>query len=198
MPPAGEEPNFAREEYLALSDQKAADFRTITGAVPTLFTVSGAIFVGGLTQASAFAVVTATGPMLLAVYQMAQNSRLQLTMTTFLSVCVPPAAFSFEAHAPAVRETVWKEKGWNERFGAFKRPSAYNTWLKITIALGLLIDAFPLLAGLDEWEIASPAGLVLLLAGGWWVWHTISLIESERETWTAEWERELKAHQRER
>jgi hypothetical protein len=189
-----ESSDFARQEYLALSDQKAADFRTITGAVPTLFTVAGAIFVGGLTQHSAFAIVTATGPMLLAVYQMAQNSRLQLTMSTFLAVCGPTDTFSFEQHVPPVRKEVWREKGWNSRRGAFNRPSAYNTWLKITIALGITIDAFPWIAKLDQWPEAGAVGLALLATGVWWVWHTISLIEGERELWTEQWQLELNAH----
>ena len=90
------ESEFQRQEYLALSEQKAADFRTITAAVPTLFTASGAIFVAGVTQAAAYAVVLAPIPMLLAVYQMAQNSRLQLTMSSFLAVSSPTSGFSFE------------------------------------------------------------------------------------------------------
>jgi len=194
MSPSFETSDFARREYLALSDQKAADFRTITGAVPTLFTVAGAIFVGGLTQHSAFAIVTATGPMLLAVYQMAQNSRLQLTMSTFLAVCAPTDTFSFEQHVPSVRREVWRRKEWDSLRGAFKRPSAYTTWLKITIALGITIDAFPWLAKFDEWPEASGLGLVLLAAGAWWVWRTISLIEGERELWTELWQVELNAH----
>jgi hypothetical protein len=189
-----ESSDYARQEYLLLSDQKAADFRTITGAVPTLFTVAGAIFVGGLTQHSAFAVVTATGPMLLAVYQMAQNSRLQLTMSTFLAVCAPTDTFSFEQHVPSVRTEVWEKKGWHTPRGALKRPSAYNTWLKITIVLGLTIDAFPLIAQLDEGLEASAVGLVLLVVGVCWVWRTISLIEGERELWTEQWQHELSNH----
>jgi hypothetical protein len=194
MPQPFESSDFARQEYFALSDQKAADFRTITGAVPTLFTVAGAIFVGGLTQHSAFAIVTATVPMLLAVYQMAQNSRLQLTMSTFLAVCAPTDTFSFEQHVPSVREEVWKKKGWDTPRGALNRPSAYNTWLKIAIVLGITIDAFPLLAHLDEGLEASAVGLALLVVGAWLVWHTISLIERERELWTERWQQELSNH----
>jgi hypothetical protein len=189
-----ESSDFARQEYLALSDQKAADFRTITGAVPTLFTVAGAIFVGGLTQHSAFAIVTATGPMLLAVYQMAQNSRLQLTMSTYLAVCAPTDTFSFEQHVPSVRKEVWKERGWDTPLGALKRPSAYNTWLKITIALGLTIDAFPWIAQLDEGLKASAVGFAWLVGGACWVWRTISLIEGERKLWTEQWQHELNKH----
>jgi hypothetical protein len=125
MPSDAAESEFQRQEYLALSEQKAADFRTITAAVPTLFTASGAIFVAGVTQEAAYAVSLAPIPMLLAVYQMAQNSRLQLTMSTFLAVSSPTQGFNFEEHASKVRKKVWEAKKWDRGFGVLKRPSAY-------------------------------------------------------------------------
>jgi hypothetical protein len=194
MPGDAEESEFQRQEYLALSEQKAADFRTITAAVPTLFTASGAIFVAGVTQEVAYAVSLAPIPMLLAVYQMAQNSRLQLTMSTFLAVSSPTKGFNFEEHASKVRKKVWEAKEWDRGFGVLKRPSAYITWLKVTVVLGVVIDAFPGAAGLSHWPEATVAGGVLFVAGAAWVWHVISQIEGEREIWTDEWKRARDAH----
>jgi hypothetical protein len=190
------ESEFQRQEYLALSEQKAADFRTITAAVPTLFTASGAIFVAGVTQAAAYAVVLAPIPMLLAVYQMAQNSRLQLTMSSFLAVSSPTSGFSFEEHASKVRKRVWEARRWDRGIGVLQRPSAYITWLKVTVLLGIVIDAFPGAAGLSHWPQATVGGVVLLVAGAAWVWHVMSQIEGERATWTDEWRRERATHSR--
>lgn len=75
-----------KEEFLALSNQKADDWREITRIGASFLGIAGVFITAGLAKGSAWVVILAPLPMFLGVLQMSRNARLQLQLITYLSV----------------------------------------------------------------------------------------------------------------
>lgn len=172
---------------------------------PTLFGVAGAIFAAGAAGDEAWVVVLSPLPLFLGVFHMIRNANLQLQMITYLSAHSPTSEAHWERDIAAVRPAVWaameqrgvagwvrcrfpKRKRWAQLAAWVTRPSAWNTWLVIAVVISALIFATAALVGYEDWEYATPTGLVVtgcvvaVLSG------QARTIERDRRRWDAAWQ----------
>jgi hypothetical protein len=200
--------HLSEQEYLTLSDQKAEDWRTITQVNPALFGVAGVLFAAGVSEEVAWATVMSPLPLLLGVFHMVRNAKLQLPMITYLATHTPFGSASWEHDIAIVRPRFWKRKaatGLSNRvrrlgrmgprvadeLSRLSRPSAWNTWLAVTLLVGVAADLFPVLAGHNQGWIAFGAGIGALIAGSVLVGSQAKTIEDDRDLWTELWEQYL-------
>jgi len=194
-----------KEEFLALSDQKAADWRAITQMSTSFLAFAGALFAAGVGQRAAFVVVLVPVPLFFGVFHMIRNARLQLQMTTYLAVFAPKSTASWERDIAEVRPRFWshpsrpqwimdaRERARDHQVIAhvlrfIAEPSAWHTWIEIALIVGFLIDLVPLLAeGYENACAAFALGLALLVAGTAISIVAASRVEPTRELWTQLW-----------
>lgn len=198
-------PSLDKEEFLALSDQKAADWRAITQMSTAFLAFAGALFAAGVGQRAAFVVILTPVPLLFGVFHMIRNARLQLQMITYLAAFSPFEGVSWERDIAAVRPRFWKgstkpawiEKG-QKRYAdnevashllrSLAEPSAWHTWIEIALVVGIMVDLVPLFAdGYEAAWLAFGVGIALLLAGAWVCVRGGSKIESTRKSWEGLW-----------
>jgi hypothetical protein len=197
-------PSLDKEEFLALSNQKADDWREITRISASFLGISAAFFTAGLAKGSAWVIVLSPIPLLLGVLQMTRNARLQLQMITYLSVFSPFGATSWEKDISFIRPRFWEEakKGvlaikierlkWTHGKALARHitnPSAWDLWLVIAALVGVGIDSVPLFVGLGDDLAAFGVGLLTIAAGSYLLYRDIARIEPERTRWLALWER---------
>lgn len=179
-------PRLSEGEYRSLSDQKAADFRTIVQLNPGLLAVTGAIFAAGLSQKSTVAIALCPAPLLLAVFQLVRNAELQLQMTTYLAVFAPLAGGSWERDIAAVRPRYWARQ---RRFGQYiRRASGWNVWILAGFVITETIVAFPWLASFADGPTTFVAASVVNVCASLYLFDTSRRIERERDVWTELWE----------
>lgn len=195
-------PPLNQEEFLALSNQKADDWREITAISASFLAIAAAFFTAGVSKNSAWLIVMSPAPLQLGVLQMTRNARLQLQLTTYLAAFTPFADTSWEKDVAVVRRRFWAEAK-DGRIASKLRasklqpaktlarhitnPSAWDLWLLISLLVGIGVDAVPLFLGLDDDLAAFLAGLFLLSLGTFWLARDIARIEPERERWEALW-----------
>jgi hypothetical protein len=191
--------SLSPEEYAALSDQKAQDWRSISEVNPTLFGVAGAIFAAGVAQHQAFVVALAPVPLFLGIWHMVRHARLQLQMITYLATH-PGSGASWEQDVAVVRRRFWERHrragpSWlhdaNGQLPAWlsrlMRPSAWNTWLTIAVLVALVDNLIPLFSGYGNWGWALLVGITVSAAlAAVIVWQS-ARIEPERDEWTQLW-----------
>src|SRR4051794_10478583 len=100
--------NLSIDEYRSLSDQKAADWRSISDVNPTLFGVAGAIFAAGVAQRQPEVVALSPLALYLGVWHMIRHARLQLSLITYLAT-YSPEDVSWERDIAQVRPRIWQE-----------------------------------------------------------------------------------------
>jgi hypothetical protein len=193
-----------REEFLALSNQKADDWREITAISASFLAIAAAFFTAGVTKNSAWIIVIAPLPLQLGVLQMTRNARLQLQLSTYLATFTPFPDTSWEKDVAVVRPRFWAEA--NDGTVASKlraskskaaqtlarhitNPSAWDLWLMISLLVGIGVDSVPLFLGLDDDLGAFLLGLVLLSLGAFGLARDIARIEPERKRWEELWVR---------
>jgi hypothetical protein len=194
------QPSISPEEYKALSDQKAQDWRAISEVNPTLFGVAGAIFAAGVAQSNAFVVALAPVPLFIGVWHMTRHARLQLQMITYLAVFAP-AGMSWERDVAAVRPLFWeraRSKGPRflrandglqpEWLARLLRPSAWYTWLAISLVIALVATIIPPISGYSSagYAVLLGAGIAAVASGI--VIRQARQVEPDREVWTKLWE----------
>jgi hypothetical protein len=178
---------LSNDEYLTLSDQKADDWRSISNVTPTLFGVAGAIFAAGVAQRQPEVVALSPLPLYLGVWHMIRHARLQLSMTTYLATHGENT--SWERDIADVRPRFWEEGRGNKPawVAELMRPSAWNTWLIITIVISALAIAVPPLADYPDYSRGIQIGLVVLvLATAVLCWQARK-VEQDRVIWTRLW-----------
>ena len=193
-----------RGEFLALSDQKADDWREITRISYTFLGIAGTLFAAGMASSSAWVVVISPLPLLLGVLYMTKNARLQLQMITYLAAFSPFEGRSWERDIVQVRPRFWAEapKGWlarqaERRLGPWggplarhlTNPSAWDMWLAIAALVALAIDVVPLFAHFHDGWWALGGGMALQLLIGYRVLVNIAMVEPERKRWEDLWKR---------
>jgi len=184
--------HLSDSEYAALSDQKAADWRSISQVNPALFGVAGALFAAGVAQREPAVVALSPLPLYLGVWHMVRHARLQLQMITYLHVFAPPGV-SWERDVAIVRPRYWAQvRAANERRAIQKwlsdlaRPSAWNTWLVISLALTAVACFIPLAACYPSRGLVVPMGLFDLAVASLVYWQARK-VEADRERWTMLW-----------
>ena len=198
-----------KEEFLALSNQKADDWREITRISASFLGIAGVFFTAGLAKGSAWVVILAPLPMFLGVLQMSRNARLQLQMITYLSVYGTSGETSWEKNIAQVRPIYWREAprgklaAWVEGLSASRgrawgrrltNPLSWDSWFAIAVLVGLGIDSVPLFTGLDDSLAAFCAGVASLALAGILAERDIERIEPERARWEALWNRHKQGH----
>jgi hypothetical protein len=195
-----------RDEFLALSNQKADDWREITAISASFLAIAAAFFTAGVSRNSAWVIVMSPLPLQLGVLQMTRNARLQLQLTTYLAAFTPFTSRSWEKDVAVVRPRFWAEAEAEDgriarklRASESKRaktlarhitnPSAWDLWVVISFLVGIGVDGVPLLLGLDAGLAAFFVGLVALSLGTWGLARDIARIEPERKRWEALWAR---------
>jgi hypothetical protein len=193
-----------KEEFLALIDQKADDWRELTRISASFLGVAGAFFTAGVARQSAWVIVMAPIPLFLGVLHMTHSARLQLQMITYLSVFSPFTETSWERDIAKVRRRFWgtAERGWfTSRIEALAsdqseslarhliNPSAWDVWLLLAVLVALGVDAVPWLMGFDDGFLAFLAGLVVAVLLTAYIMRNIARIEPERDRWEALWRR---------
>lgn len=191
-----------REEFLALSNQKADDWREITAISASFLAIAAAFFTAGVTKESAWVIVMSPIPLQLGVLQMTRNARLQLQLTTYLAAFTPFTDTSWEKDIAVVRHRFWAEAKDGRIAGKLRdskskpakilarhitNPSAWDLWLLISLIVGIGVDAVPLFLGLGDNLAAFLVGLFVLALGTSWLARDIARIEPERERWEALW-----------
>lgn len=195
---------LAKEEFLALSNQKADDWREITRISVSFLGVAGAFFTAGVAKGSAWVIVLSPIPLLLGVLQMTKNARLQLQMITYLNVFSPFEDTSWERDIAKVRPVFWKVSEHGRIASRVERiqqldgpdlarhlthPSQWDVWLFLTLLVGTGVDAIPLIVGFEDGLEAFLAGMLTLIAGSIALWRDIRRIEPERGQWEELWKR---------
>jgi hypothetical protein len=193
-----------QEEFLALSNQKADDWREITAISASFLAIAAAFFTAGVTKNSAWVIVMSPVPLQLGVLQMTRNARLQLQLTTYLAAFTPFFDTSWEKDIAVVRPRFWGEaqdgriasklrasklKAAQTLARHITNPSAWDLWLLISLLVGIGVDAVPLFLGLGDDLAAFLVGLALLSLGTLWLARDIARIEPERKRWDALWAR---------
>lgn len=195
-----------REEFLALSNQKADDWREITAISASFLAIAAAFFTAGVSKNSAWVIVMSPLPLQLGVLQMTRNARLQLQMTTYLAAFTPFTDRSWEKDVAVVRPRFWAEaevedgriarrlraaesKRANTLARHITNPSAWDLWLVISLLVGIGVDGVPLFLSLDDALGAFLVGLFVLSVGTWGLTRDIARIEPERKHWEAQWAR---------
>jgi hypothetical protein len=180
---------LSHDEYKTLSDQKADDWRSISEVNPTLFGVAGAIFAAGVAQRQPEVVALSPLPLFLGVWHMVRHARLQLPMITYLATHAPGNP-SWERDIAVVRPKFWAATRGNKAdcLAEVMRPSAWNTWLAITVLLSAVAISVPALAGYPAWCRAIWIGAIVLAAGTTSLIRQARKIEPDREHWTRLWQ----------
>jgi hypothetical protein len=197
-------PTLSKDEFLALIDQKAADWRAITQMSTAFLAFAGALFAAGVGQRAAFVVVLTPIPLLFGVFHMAQNAVIQLEMITYLAVFSPFEPPTWEHDVAKVRPILWSESpksdltattdgdGKKKKLAEVRRaianPSAWHVWLGMGLIIGVIVDFVPLLArGYHSAGLALGLGLLILFSGSTFVGRRAAKIEPTRERWTQQW-----------
>jgi hypothetical protein len=199
-------PELEKDEFLSLLDQKAADWRAVTQMSTSFLAFAGALFAAGVGQKAAFVVVLSPVPLLLGVFHMVRNAKLQLQMVTYLAVFAPAATgASWERDIDVVRPRFWdraQSRRWivdtkrrvkDDGLAAhllriFSNPSAWHTWLEMTLLIGLLLNLIPLIAdGYHSAWCAFALGTAILLLGGLGVFIEAAKLEATRGAWIELW-----------
>jgi hypothetical protein len=199
-------PVLEKEEFLSLIDQKASDWRAITQMSTSFLAFAGALFAAGVGQRAAFVVVLSPIPLLLGVFHMIRNAKLQLQMVTYLAVFAPvPTGASWERDIDVVRPRFWNRSSREGWVAAARRrvkddavaahllrvlgnPSAWHTWLEMTLVIGLLVNAIPLIAeGYHSAWCAFALGTAILLLGGLLAFIEAAKLEATRREWIKLW-----------
>ncbi len=190
-------PDLSKEEYLALSEQKAQDWRWISGVNPTMFAAAGALLAAGITKEQGIVVGLSPLPLFLSVWHMMRQGRLQLQMITYLAVFGARGA-SWERDLAIGRDRYWEKHrklNWNTftrlaRVVAWlKAPQAWTTWLLISIAIAIPVELLPLLAGgFDNPCVGLVVGTVSVTVVTYAITRGAVLIERERTEWTTVWQ----------
>jgi hypothetical protein len=198
------------EEFLALSNQKADDWREVTAISASFLAIAAAFFTAGISKDSAWIIVMSPLPLQLGVLQMTRNARIQLQLITYLAAFTPYTERSWEKDVAIVRPRFWAEakdgsvarklrsseaKGAQTLARHITNPSAWDLWIVISLLVGLGVIAVPLFLGLDDDLGAFVVGLVVLSLGAWGLTRDIARIEPERERWEALWARYRKENQ---
>jgi len=180
---------LSQDEYKNLSDQKAADWRSISEVNPTLFGVAGAIFAAGVAQRQPEVVALSPLPLYLGVWHMVRHARLQLQMITYLATHAP-AGPSWERDVVAVRDRFWAEAAGKKPawLAELMRPSAWNTWLIITGVVSAIAISLPVLAGYPNCLRAISIGAPVTFIATVIVFCQSRRIQPDRERWTRLWE----------
>ncbi len=196
---------LTQEEYLALSDQKAQDWRWISSVNPTMFGAAGALLAAGIAKEQAIVVAVSPLPLFLSVWHMVRHARLQLQMITYLDVFGPKGQASWERDLAVVRERFWltyRKPKWAgfplakrlaNVVGWFRGPQAWNTWLIISFAIAVPVELLPLLAGFDDACIGLTLGVATIVLSSALILRSSGKVFSERADWVTLW----KAYQRE-
>jgi hypothetical protein len=194
-------PTLSESEFLALSDQKASDWRAVTQMSTAFLAFAGALFAAGVGQKAAFIVVLTPVPLLFGVFHMTQNAVIQLQMITYLAVFSPFQPPTWEHDINRMRPVLWSRSpksalldsdDGRKRFSELRRvlanPSAWHIWLAIAVVVGLIVDFVPLLAdGYHGAWLALIVGLGILLGGSLLIWQRANKIEPTRKTWIEQW-----------
>jgi hypothetical protein len=180
---------LSHDEYRTLSDQKAADWRSISEVNPTLFGVAGAIFAAGVAQRQPDVVALSPLPLYLGVWHMIRHARLQLSMITYLATHAPEYG-SWEREIARVRPKFWaetrgKKPAW---LAELMRPSAWNTWLVITVLISAVAISVPPLAGYSDACRAVWIGVPVSVVASVILFWQSRKIQLDREHWTRLWE----------
>jgi hypothetical protein len=195
-----------REEFLALSNQKADDWREITAISASFLAIAAAFFTAGVSKNSAWVIVISPLPLQLGILQMTRNARLQLQLTTYLAAFTPFTHRSWEKDVAVIRPRFWAEaeaedgriarklrasesKSAKTLARHFTNPSAWDLWIVISLLVGIGVDGVPLFLGLDDDLGAFLVGLFVLSLGTLWLARDIARIEPERQRWEALWAR---------
>jgi hypothetical protein len=183
---------LSESEYEALSNQKADDWRSISEVNPTLFGVAGAIFAAGVAQKQPAVVALSPLPLYLGVWHMVRHARLQLQMITYLAT-FPPESRSWERDIAEVRPRFWdRTRGRGPQwFGELMRPSAWNTWLVITIIVSAVAIAIPPVADYPDACLAFWVGIPVSVVATTIVVRQAAKVQSDREIWTELWKQYL-------
>ena len=197
-----EKPPLDKEEFLALSDQKADDWREITRISSSFLGIAGAFFTAGVARSSSWVIVVSPIPLLLGVLHMTRNARLQLQMITYLAVFSPFLGSSWEKDVARVRPHFWqisKRGRVASRVARLRRidgpslarhlsnPSVWDAWLLVAAVTSVGVDAIPLMMGFpDKWP-AVWVGLGILAVGITVIVKDIARIEPERKRWHQLW-----------
>lgn len=169
-----------------LSGQKADDFRSFAQLNPALLATTGAIFAAGVARQSTEAIVLSPIPLLLAVFQLAINTQLQLQLVTYLAVFGSAEGGRWERDVAKVRPEVYAE-----RFGkrpSFLRPSGWNTWILFAVLTTEVIVAFPWLTGLPHGCRAFFLASAANACSGLWLLGTSDRVDDVHKIWTRHWE----------
>lgn len=195
-----------REEFLALSNQKADDWREITAISASFLAIAAAFFTAGISKNSAWVIVMSPLPLQLGVLQLTRNARIQLQLTTYLAAFTPFTGRSWETDVSVVRPRFWTEAEADDGRIARKlraskaesartlarhitNPSSWDLWLAISLLVGIGVDGVPLFLDLDDALGAFLIGLFVLSLGTWGLARDIARIEPERKRWEAQWAR---------
>jgi len=194
-------PELSQEEYLALSEQKAQDWRWISGVNPTMFAAAGALLAAGITREQGIVVGLSPLPLFLSVWHMVRQARLQLQMITYLDVFAARGA-SWERDIAVVRDRYWKQYrklDWKcARVASvvawLKAPQAWTTWLVISIVIAIPVEFIPLLAGgFHDACLGLLIGIIANTIVALAVARGAVLIMRERIQWAESW-REYKTN----
>lgn len=199
-------PVLEKDEFLSLFDQKASDWRAVTQMSTSFLAFAGALFAAGVGQKAAFVVVLSPIPLLLGVFHMIRNAKLQLQMITYLAVFAPvPTGVSWERDIDVVRPRFWDRSsrdGWAAAarrrvkedgvtahlLRVLRNPSAWHTWLEMTLVMGLLVNVIPLIAeGYHSAWCAFALGTAILLSGALRAFIEAAKLETTRREWIKLW-----------
>jgi hypothetical protein len=195
-----------QDEFLALSNQKADDWREITAISASFLAIAAAFFTAGVSKNSAWVIVMSPLPLQLGVLQMTRNARIQLQLTTYLAAFTPFTDRSWEKDVAVVRPRFWAEaeaedgriaralrasesKSAKTLARHITNPSAWDLWVVISLLVGIGVDGVPLFLCLDDDLLAFVVGVFVLFLGTWGLARDIARIEPERKRWEALWAR---------
>ncbi|MBA3327620.1 MAG: hypothetical protein H0T43_04885 [Solirubrobacterales bacterium] len=174
-------------EYRSLSEQKAQDYRAFVQMIPPLIAVAGAIYAGGLAKSSALAIALSPIPLVVAVWQLVGNTRLQLQLITYLAVFGPSEQGRWERDIAEARPKFWgRHTAPLNRKGL--RLSAWTIWLFFSTLTTVIILLFPPMVGLRHGWLVTGIGALVYGAVFSWLYRYAAGIEDLREDWTAIWE----------
>lgn len=190
------------EEFLALSNQKADDWRELTRISASFLGIAGAFFTAGVARSSTWVIVMAPIPLFLGVLHMTHSARLQLQMITYLSVFSPFFETSWERDIPKLRRHFWEtsdrgpltsriERDTSDKGNSLARhllhPSAWDGWLWLALLVALGIDSVPLFMEFEDALWAFGVGLAIAAGFALSIWRNIVRIEPERQRWEELW-----------
>jgi hypothetical protein len=173
--------------FRSLSDQKASDFRFFVQTNVSLVAASGAITAAAIATKTAYAFWLAPLPLVFGVFQLIQNAKLQLRLTTYLAA-FGPAGRSFERDLAAVRPRYLDRK---REAGGFARllnaPDAWRIWIAGAFSMAEPTVLYPWATGLRHGGLVAVAGTTVVVAAVLAGYFFAKTIESERELWSGLW-----------